>query len=167
MQETNVNRDQLQLLRQLLMGNDQLQGENLIYSAWASAYATCNEKVLSLVKMTLGDLKEADKQSIQLAVHRMGVTNPYFIARQYVEVEAGGSLDSIGFRALSEIGVENNPSYHYACIAVSVINGGFMCLRSHVGSLQSIGEPDEKIDAAMRLASVCHSLRAASFMQDN
>lgn len=150
--------DQVNLLNSLLTSGNQNQEDSLIYAAWASALTTGSEYVIGLVERVLGKPSDAQRRDIEFAIGRMGVTNPYFIARQFVDVKSGGSLESLNFRSFSSMQVVNEMAYHHACVAISLINGGHMCLRSHVGSLQEAGVPDNEIDVTMRLAAACHSL---------
>lgn len=46
------------------------------------------------------------------------------------------------------------------------MNGGHMCLASHVNSLLERNETEQSIDAAMRLAAVCCSLSKRTFIDD-
>ncbi|NOR68836.1 MAG: hypothetical protein GQ532_03935 [Methylomarinum sp.] len=163
MQVNESNQDQIELLKQLLSDTPGFSGENRLFTAWAAVFALGSEQVQVLIEENVDKPDDTQLKSIKYAVHRMGVTNPYFIARTYVEVQSGGTLNALGFRPLQELGVTNETAYHCACVAVSLINGGFMCLRSHVESLQQSGASDELIDAVMRLAAVCHSLRSAAY----
>ncbi|ASP49429.1 hypothetical protein [Cognaticolwellia beringensis] len=100
----------------------------------------------------------SQKRDIEFAVARMGGTNPYFVARQYIDIAEGGILEALHFRSFAMLNIENETQYHHACVAISLINGGYVCLRSHVNSLQHANEPDKNIDITMRIAAVCHSL---------
>jgi alkyl hydroperoxide reductase subunit D len=148
--------DQVLLLKHICLESE-LSGENLLFSAWAAALATKNHDVSELVKRFIGEPSNEQRQAIEYSVARMSVTNPYFVSRQYVEINAGGTLASLKFRPLAELNIGNETAYHFACVAVSLVNGGHICLQSHVGILKAQGEPDLAIDAAMRLAATCHS----------
>jgi alkyl hydroperoxide reductase subunit D len=149
--------DQVLLLKQICL-EDEFSGDNLLFSAWAAALTTKSHDVSELVKRFIGEPSKEQLQAIEYSVARMSVTNPYFVARQYVDIKAGGSLESLNFKPLTALNICNETAYHYACVAVSVINGGHVCLQSHVSILKAQGEPDSAIDAAMRLAAVCYSL---------
>lgn len=153
--------DQQQLLKQICL-NAELTGGNLLFAAWASALTTKSHYVSELIETYIGKPTTEQQLAIEYSVARMSVTNPYFVSRQYVQVNAGGTLDSLNFRSLAELDVSNETAYHYACVAISLINGGHMCLKSHVSTLQLQGESDLHIDIAMRLAAVCHSLAKIS-----
>ncbi|GAM66139.1 hypothetical protein JCM19236_3591 [Vibrio sp. JCM 19236] len=157
MKETRA--DQLTLLKNLLSSTNDTNYVRVLYAAWASALTTGSRYVIDLVKAEIDEPTESQRRDIEFAIARMGVTNPYFIAKQFVEVNAGGSLESLNFKSFASLNVEDEVAYHHACVAISLINGGHMCLRSHVGSLQQAGVPDPEIDATMRLAAVCHSLK--------
>lgn len=150
--------DQIELLKNLLTDSNDSNRLSVLYAAWASAYTTGSEFLKKSVLDIIAEPSPMQKRDIEFAVARMGVTNPYFIARQYVNIEAGGSLEALNFRPLSMLNIENEQAYHHACVAISVINGGHVCLHSHVASLQNSNESDEHIDISMRIAAVSHSL---------
>ena len=156
MSETRV--DQITLLKTLLTNTNHANQLSIMYAAWASVYTTGSEYLKKLVLQVIDEPSPPHKRDIEFAVARMGVTNPYFIARQFVSVKAGGSLDDLNFRSFSMLNIENEQAYHHACVAISLINGGHMCLSSHVGSLQASNETDENIDCSMRIAAASHSL---------
>ena len=159
MSDTHI--DQENLLKSLLANKAGIHRESLVYAAWAAAYTVKSPYVTELIEAAIGQPTQAQQRSIAFAVARMGVTNPYFLSRQFVNITAGGTLEALGFRPLSQLNVSNETAYHYACVAVSLINGGHVCLQSHVSILQSTGESDGDIDCVMRLAAVCHALAKA------
>jgi alkyl hydroperoxide reductase subunit D len=66
-------------------------------------------------------------------------------------------------RPFPELQVTDETGYHYACVAVSLINQGFACYNSHIASLKAAGESDEAIDLAIRIAVSVSALRQISF----
>lgn len=154
--ETRI--DQTDLLKNLLTNTNTSNQLSVSYSAWAAVYTTGSEYLKKLVLDAISEPSPTQKRDIEFAVARMGVTNPYFVARQYVDVPAGGSLEALNFKAFPMLAIENEQQYHHACVAISLINGGHMCLRSHVNSLQLANESAINIDISMRIAAVCHSL---------
>lgn len=150
--------DQVTLLTKMIKGNDSLSGENLMYAAWAAEISLKNQFVTNIVEQTLGKPSPEQLRDVKFAVARMGVTNPYFISRQFVSLSAGGTLEALGFQPLHQLKINNETAYHYACVVISLINGGHVCLRSHVSSLLNAHESDASIDASMRLAATCSSL---------
>ncbi|GEA61227.1 carboxymuconolactone decarboxylase family protein [Vibrio comitans] len=155
---SNVNEsraDQVALLKNLLKTNNRA----VSYAAWAAAFTTGSTYVRDLVANEIDALSELEKRDVEFAVARMGVTNPYFVARQFVSVGAGGSLEALNFRGFPQLDVQDDAAYHHACVAVSLINGGYVCLRSHVTQLQAAGVSDQDIDVTMRIAAACHSLK--------
>jgi len=156
MLETRI--DQTDLLKSLLTNTNDTNQLSVLYAAWAAVYTTGSKYLKKLVLAVLSEPLPAQKRDIEFAVARMGVTNPYFVARQYVDIAAGGSLDALNFTPFSKLNIDNERAYHHACVAVSLINSGHMCLRSHVSSLQLANESDTNIDISMRIAAVCHSL---------
>ena len=150
--------DQIDLLKKLLTNTNSSNQLSVAYSAWACVYTTGSEYLKKLVQDIISEPSPSQKRDIEFAVARMGVTNPYFISRQFVTVAAGGSLGALNFRDFSLLNIENEQPYHHACVAVSLINGGHVCLGSHIRTLQASNESDENIDYSMRIAAVSHSL---------
>lgn len=140
-------------------GRSALAAPHRYWVAWAAALAARDEGIVARVRALSGPLEGEARRAILLALSRMGVTNPYFFSRQFAQVEAGGSLEALAMRPFDALGVQDATAYHYACIAISMLNGGYMCFRSHLGSLQQAGESDAAIDQAMRLASAIAALR--------
>ncbi|NRA56122.1 MAG: hypothetical protein HRU23_18435 [Gammaproteobacteria bacterium] len=155
--------DQKDLLVSLLTTSHGLDNESLIYCAWAAALNSQSEYVVELVAQSVSAPNDRQLRAIQLAISRMGVTNPYFLSRQFVDVRAGGSLTELNFRPLSQLNIDNELAYHYACVVVSLMNGGHICLRSHIDSLKTSNQSDQQIDAVMRLGAVCSSLARHQF----
>lgn len=148
--------DQIVLLTNLLASANKETNRSIRYAAWASAFATGSDYVMNLVRDELGELSPPEKNDVEFAVARMGVTNPYFMAKQYVTTNAESSLN---LRSFAKLNVQDEHAYHHACVAVSLINGGFVCLQSHVGQLQAARVSDRDIDVTMRIAAACHSLK--------
>lgn len=156
--------DQTNLLVSLMTKTSGLDGENLVYIAWAAALNSQSDYVVELVAKSIHYPNVEQLRAIQFAISRMGVTNPYFLARQFVDVKAGGTLEDLNFRSLQQLNIRNEVAYHYACVVVSLMNGGQMCLRAHVDSLKNSRQSDKNIDAAMRFGAVCSSLSKHPFM---
>lgn len=153
-----TRKDQIDLLHNLLQTVNEDDRISVMYAAWASALTTGSSYVKDLVKTYIGTTKPLEMRDIEFAIARMGVTNPYYMARQFSPLAVDASLENLNFRSFDLLDVKNEIAYHHACVAISLINGGYICLRSHVSSLQSSGVSDEKIDITMRIAAVCHSL---------
>lgn len=150
--------DQVELLKKLLSNTNDSNQLSIAYAAWASVYTTGSEYLKTIVLQVISEPSLSQKRDINFAVARMGVTNPYFVARQYIDVTAGGTLEALNFKPFPMLDIENELPYHHACVAISLINGGHMCLRSHVSSLQAVNESDKNIDNSMRIAAASHSL---------
>ncbi|UJF17047.1 carboxymuconolactone decarboxylase family protein [Vibrio sp. SS-MA-C1-2] len=147
--------DQVALLKKLLKTDNRA----ISYAAWAAVFTTGSTYVHDLISNEIETLSKLEKRDVEFAVARMGVTNPYFVARQFVSIGSGGSLEALNFRDFPQLDVQDDVAYHHACVAVSLINGGYVCLRSHVTQLQAAGVPDQDIDTTMRIAAVSHSLK--------
>lgn len=155
---TETNIDQIELLKKLLTDTNDNNATAVAYAAWAAALTTGSDLVVELVEETIGSLSENAMRDVKFAVSRMGVTNPYFMARQFFPLQAGGTLAALNFRSFPEIQVGDALGYHHACVAISLINGGFMCLKDHSSQLKNAGVSDSDIDATMRIAATAHSL---------
>jgi len=88
----------------------------------------------------------------------MGITNPYFQVRMVAEIGAGGSLQALSMPTLQETGIEDETAYHYYAVAISAVNGGMPCYRSHLMDLLHGGESSQAIDQALRIVAALHSL---------
>lgn len=135
------------------------------YVAYASAYALKEKELLSLLEEKLGALTKEEKKAINLASSRMAVTNPYFMARNIKNLNAGGTLESLNMSVISEHKIEDDISYHYACIAISSINSGFVCFNSHLHKLKAHSQSDKALDQALRLTASLHALKQQLFNQ--
>jgi hypothetical protein len=87
-------------------------------------------------------LAENERRELLFAVNRMSVTTPYSVSRGVVDLVAGCTLDPLNLRSVADIKVTNEIVYHYACVAVSMVNGGYNCFHSHCNSLKQLGETD-------------------------
>jgi AhpD family alkylhydroperoxidase len=157
--------DQEALLDSVLTEQAFLSPVNLKWAAWAAALACRDSAVISLVKHRLGTLTENEKRELLFAVNRMSVTNPYFVSRGVVDLAVGGTLNALSLRSFTEIKVTNEIAYHYACVAVSMVNGGYNCFRSHSSSLTQLGETDQAIDQALRITAALMAARQIAFNQ--
>lgn len=137
------------------------------YVVWATVMAARCTDLMSLAQDVAAGLDDVSKRDIRFALNRMSVTNPYFFSRNYAQVNAGGSLDGLNLRPFDEINVNDEVGYHYACIAISMVNGGYNCFRSHVASLQQLGQNDSAIDQAMRLTSALMAMRQILFTKNH
>lgn len=157
----DTHSDQLELFNQLLADFSALERSSqqaLSYAAWAATWTTGSSYVADLVTKRIGNLDTKSKRDVEFAIARMGVTNPYFMAREFAQLNNQTSLANLNFRPFAELAIQDEVAYHHACIACSLINQGYVCLRSHISSLQQSGISDQTIDTTLRLASVCHAL---------
>lgn len=157
--------DQKTLLHKVLKEQQFLSPVNRKCSAWAAALACQDLSVIAVVKEHLGALTENEQRELLFAVSRMSVTNPYFVSRGIIDLQAGGTLEALSFRSFSDIKVDNEIAYHYACIAVSMVNGGHACFRSHCSSLKQLGETDKAIDQTLRITAALMAAKQVAFNQ--
>lgn len=155
--------DQLDFLQNTLHKEDHLSQENRKVVAWATAVASQDTASVELIKSEMGELSADEKKIVTLASSRMAITNPYFMSRNVFPLQSGGSLAALGLRPFQELNVENETAYHYACIAISSVNNGFVCFSSHMSSLQSLSQSDEAMDQAMRIITAVRSSKQIMF----
>lgn len=156
-------KDQIQLFEQTLLVENHLELSNRHWVCWAAALALQNLTIISLVRERIGEMDQHQTKAITLASSRMAVTNPYFMSRNVHPLQAGGDLASLQMRPFNQLGVSDSTGYHYACIAISAINGGFVCFDSHLSSLKASGQTDAAIDQAMRLVSAMLAMKQIAF----
>jgi len=157
--------DQQALFNQLITEPAPLTKSRVSYICWAAALASREPALVHQVEQALGPLPQELRQEVEFAVMRMSVTNPYFVARNVGAVNNPTDLSALAMRPLSEIAPADSVAYHYACVAVSSLNGGFVCLGSHIQSLRQSGESEQAIDTALKLAAALCGLRAQAFLQ--
>jgi len=157
--------DQKTLLNNVLTEQEFLSPVNKKCSAWAAALACQDQSVIAVVKEHLGALTENERRELLFAVSRMSVTNPYFVSRGIIDLQAGGTLNALCFRSFADIKVSNEIAYHYACVAVSMVNGGHACFHSHCSSLKQLGETDQAIDQTLRITAALMAFRQVAFNQ--
>ncbi len=73
-------------------------------------------------------------------------------------------MQDLNLRGFDTINASDETAYHYACLAISMINGGYVCFAIHTNSLQKSGESAKSIDTAMRLTSAISAMRQLAFM---
>ncbi|WP_261840800.1 carboxymuconolactone decarboxylase family protein [Aliamphritea ceti] len=158
--------DQLTLFTDAASATAALSSENRDWVLWASLHAMRDKPLIEWAKKQYPEPLEAVKRGVLIASSRMAVTNPYFMASNIQPLQAGGSLEDLSMRPFSELQVQNTCGYHYACIAISVVNGGFVCYNSHLHSLRQEGESDTAIDQALRMVASLSSIRQSIFNAD-
>ncbi|CAM1350726.1 hypothetical protein [Tenacibaculum insulae] len=156
-------KDQEKLLEETLKENDFLSKQHIKIVAWASSIVTKDTEIVSYIKEKVGELNKEEKRTVFIASSRMSVTNPYFMGRNVHPVNAGGTIDSLGFQPFQSLKITDELAYHYACIAFSIINGGYMCFNSHMTSLKNLGQDPKAIDQALRLSVAISAIRQGIF----
>ncbi|KJG13508.1 hypothetical protein UB38_08680 [Photobacterium iliopiscarium] len=98
--------DQIALLSSLLTKQTELNNDNLIYAAWAAALNSQSKYIVENISQHIQRPDVNTLQDIEYAISRMGVTNPYFMSRQFVDIQQGGSLNSLHFRPLQALNIK-------------------------------------------------------------
>ncbi len=155
--------DQEKLLNETLKENEFLSKEYIRIVAWAASIVTKDEKIVSFIKEKVGGLSKEEKRTVCIASSRMSVTNPYFMGRNVHPINAGGNINDLMFQPFQTLNIKDELAYHYACIAFSIVNGGYMCFLSHITSLENFRQDPKAIDQALRLAVAISSIRQNIF----
>lgn len=150
--------DQIELFEQLLHQENHLAPEHRKVICWAAALASKDSTLLDFIRDKAGLLSKEDRRAVIIASSRMALTNPYFMGRSVHPLQTGGSLQSLNLRPFHTLGISDETGYHYACIAISLINNGFACYNSHISSLKSTSQSEDAIDQAIRLTAVVKAL---------
>lgn len=155
--------DQLELLQKVLKTEINLTPENKKITAWATAVASQNAALVALIKDEVGELSPEEKKIITIASSRMAVTNPYFMGRNVFPLQSGGTLNDINMRPFQALDIHNETAYHYACIAISSVNNGFVCFASHANSLRASAQSEDAIDQALRVIASVLAIKQIMF----
>ncbi len=155
--------DQIELFEKVIKKEHHLTQENIKLVAWATAIASQNMPLVEFINDELGELSSDEKRIITIASSQMAVTNPYYMSRNVFPLQSGGTLDAISLRPFQDLKIKNEIGYHYACIAISSVNSGFMCFSSHTNSLKSHSQNDDSIDQANRIISAVLSIKQIMF----
>jgi len=141
------------------------QTELTPHQAWgtvvASAYASGNAELLkAAVEHAAPYLSEQQLEAAKGAAAIMGMNNIYY---RFLHLTSNEKYKTIPARLRMNImrahGVEH-ADFELWCTAVSAINGCGACVDSHEKTLREKGWEEEKILAAVRIASVVHALAA-------
>ena len=155
--------DQVDFLKKVLKRERYLTLENRKLVAWATATASQNIALIELINSEVGELSAEDKRIVAIASSRMAVTNPYYMSRNVFPLESGGTLNALSMRPFQDLKINNETGYHYACIAISSVNNGFVCFNSHANSLKSLSQSDDAIDQAIRIISSVLAIKQIMF----
>jgi alkyl hydroperoxide reductase subunit D len=139
------------------------QTELTPHQAWgtvlASAYAAGNGELLrAALEHASQYLSEAQVEAAKGAAAIMGMNNIYY---RFLHLTSNEKYKTIPARLRMNIirthGVDH-VDFELWCTAVSAINGCGVCVDSHEKTLREKGVEEEKILAAVRIASVVHAL---------
>jgi len=158
--------DQKRLLDTLLTTPCFLSAPLAKQCAYSAALACQDQSVMDLLSESVGKLLLKERQLITYAVSRMSTTNPYFMSRKALTLLGGGTLSALNLRPLSDLDISDTSAYHYACVCVSVVNGGYECLQSHADSLRQGGQNDDAIDEAIRITVAVMAARQIVFLEN-
>jgi len=125
----------------------------------ASAYASGNAELLkAAVEEASQQLSEQALEAAKGAAAIMGMNNVYY---RFLHLTSNEKYRTIPARLRMNIirthGVEH-VDFELWCTAVSAINGCGTCVESHEKTLREKGVGEDKIIAAVRIASVIHGL---------
>lgn len=155
--------DQINLFRATTQQEDYLSQEYISIVAWATATACQHVELVNFIRTEIGDLSPSNKKLVVTASSRMAITNPYFMSRNIHPLQPGGSLTDLNMRPFQDLEISNETGYHFACIAISLINNGFVCFNSHLSSLKAASQSDKAIDQALRLVASISAIKQLMF----
>ena len=155
--------DQVDLFNEAFYQETVLSDVDKKIVVWAAAVACKNSSLVEFVKDEVGDLSASDKKLVLTANSRMAITNPYFMSRNVHPLQAGGTLSALKMRPFQNLNIENEQGYHFACVAISLINNGFVCFNSHVSSLKNSSQSDAAIDQSVRLTASISAMNQLLF----
>lgn len=128
--------------------------------ALASAQAARNAEVVAAIhaaaEVELLDGLDAVIADAQAATALMAMNNVYYRFRHFM----GGAYDQkpprLRMNRLAQPATDK-ATFELLCLAVSVINGCEMCVRSHDQAVKHAGLSDDHVHEAVRIASVVHA----------
>ena len=156
-------KDQVDLFKATFNQENNLSEENKKIVAWATAIASQSKEVTNFIKSEVGELSDSDKKIVLSASSRMAVTNPYFMGRNVFPLHSGGTLSELNMRPFQALNIHNETAYHYACIAISSVNNGFVCFASHANSLRASAQSEDAIDQALRVIASVLAIKQIMF----
>ena len=132
-------------------------------TAVASAYATGNGELLrAVIEQARQHMSEQAIDAAKGAAAIMGMNNIYYRFLHLTSNEKYKTMPArLRMNIMRQHGVEHL-DFELWCTAVSAINGCGACVDSHEKTLRDKGMEEEKILAAVRIASVVNAL-ARSF----
>jgi len=134
--------------------------------AYSAALACQDQSVMDLISDSVGKLLLKERQLITYAVSRMSTTNPYFMSRKALNLSGEGTLTALKLRPFADLDIADTSAYHYACVCVSMVNGGYDCLQGHADSLRQGGQTDDAIDEALRITAAVMAARQIVFLEN-
>jgi alkyl hydroperoxide reductase subunit D len=136
-------------------------------TAVASAYASGNGELLkSMVSAAEPHLSEQQLDAAKGAAAIMGMTNIYYRFLHLTSNEKYKTIPSrLRMNILRTHGA-NHVDFELWSIAVSAINGCGACVDAHEKTLRDKGMEEEKIVAAVRIASVVHAVAKTLSAED-
>jgi len=125
----------------------------------ASAYATGNGELLrAVVEQAAQHMSEQAIEAAKGAAAIMGMNNIYYRFLHLTSNEKYKTMPArLRMNIIRQHGVEH-VDFELWCTAVSAINGCGACVDSHEKTLRDKGMEEEKVLAALRIASVVNAL---------
>ena len=141
------------VLRQTELTSQQLWG-----TAIASAIASRNPELIVAITQEAGQHLSAEAaEAARSAAAIMGMNNVYYRFQHMVTSEKYSTIPArLRMQAIRTHG-SDPVDFELWCTAVSAINNCHACVTSHEQVLRSKGFEEEKILAAIRIASVIHA----------
>ncbi len=137
----------------------ELNEQQLWGTAVACAIASRNRELIdAIVEQAGAKLAPAAVDAAKGAAAIMGMNNIYYRFQHLVSHKTYGTLRTgLRMNIIRNHGVDPL-DFELWCIAVSAVNGCGMCVDSHDRVLREKGVSEEKVLAAIRVASIIHAL---------
>lgn len=138
--------------------------ENQIFGiALASAYATKNTRVISIILKESSTLSEAEVTAAKAAATIMAMNNIYYrfvhlVGGEYGKLPAKLRMNVIGQPGIAKV------DFELYSLAVSAINGCGMCMEAHVHEVTKAGVTPLGVQSAIRIAAVVNALAQAEYI---
>jgi alkyl hydroperoxide reductase subunit D len=143
----------------IILANTVLSQKQTAIIAIASAISAKNNKLAEAVLSQFENiLDEGELEAAKAAAAIMGMNNIYYrfihLAqnKEYSKMPAGLRMNILGTHGIEKI------DFELASLAVSAINGCGMCIDSHEKTLKNHNVSNEKIQNAIKIASILNGL---------
>lgn len=144
-----------------LLGSSVLSRKQVMIVFVACTFATKNQKLIeSIIETAKSELSDVEVTAAKISGTLMSMTNIYYRFTHLVSNEEYSKMPAgLRMNAMSPAkhGIEA-VDFELASTAVSALNGCGMCMDSHEKNLKKHGVESNKIQEAVKIASIINSL---------